>query len=88
MTGPAILTAIRAELEALIAGDGAALLAEVQRIAEFAPDFAMVLDELAGLVLERMADALVDDAHLEQLLGGGELLDGGDARRLLSARRQ
>ena len=52
-------------LEALIAGDGAALLDEVQRIAEFAPDFAMVLDELAG-VLHRL--------QLLQLVGSS----GGD----------
>lgn len=59
-------------LEALIAGDGAALLAEVQRIAEFAPDFAMVLDELAGLLhrlqlLQLVGSSGTDDEPLKEL---------------------
>ncbi len=37
-------------LGALAAGDATALLAEVEHIASFAPDFAQVLDELAGLL--------------------------------------
>ena len=59
-------------LDALIAGDGAALLEEVQRITEFAPDFAMGLDELAGLLhrvqlLQLVGDSGADDAQLKQL---------------------
>ena len=41
---------VRQLLDLLVAGDGAALLDEVDRIASFAPDFAQVLDELAGLL--------------------------------------
>ncbi|ANB18437.1 DNA polymerase III subunit gamma/tau [Dokdonella koreensis] len=41
---------VRLLLEAIAAGDGPALLAEIRRIAEFAPDFAQVLDELASLL--------------------------------------
>ncbi|MBX3699960.1 MAG: DNA polymerase III subunit gamma/tau [Dokdonella sp.] len=37
-------------LVALARGDAAALLAEIEHIAGFAPDFAQVLDELAGLL--------------------------------------
>ena len=39
------------------------------------------LDELAGLMMERVADAFVDQAELEELLGRGELGDRRDARR-------
>ena len=39
------------------------------------------LDELAGLMVERIADALVDQAKLEELLGRGELGDRRDTRR-------
>ena len=59
-------------LEALVASDGAALLEEVQRIAEFAPDFAMVLDELAGVLhrlqlLQLVGSSGTDDAALSAL---------------------
>lgn len=59
-------------LEALIASDGVSLLEEVQRIAEFAPDFAMVLDELAGLLhrlqlLQLVGNSGTDDAALSAL---------------------
>jgi DNA polymerase-3 subunit gamma/tau len=37
-------------LDALAAGDGAALMAECDRIASFAPDFGGVLDDLAGVL--------------------------------------
>ena len=39
------------------------------------------LDELARLMTERLADALVDQTELEQLLGCRQLGDGRDARR-------
>lgn len=39
------------------------------------------LDELTRLVAERLADALIDQAELEQLLGRRQLGDGCDARR-------
>jgi DNA polymerase-3 subunit gamma/tau len=37
-------------LDAVHAGDGAALMAEVDRLAEFSPDFAGVLDEVAAVL--------------------------------------
>ena len=51
------------------AGDGVALLAEIDRIAEFSPDFAGVLDEIAG-VLHRV--------QLKQLVPGYASPDEGD----------
>ena len=39
------------------------------------------LHELARLLAEGLADALVHEAELEELLGGRKLGDGGDARR-------
>ena len=39
------------------------------------------LDELAGLMVERVADALVDQAELEELLSRGELGDRRNTRR-------
>jgi len=51
------------------AGDGAALLAEIDRLAEFSPDFAGVLDEVAA-VLHRV--------QLKQLVSGYSAPDEGD----------
>jgi DNA polymerase-3 subunit gamma/tau len=56
-------------LEAVHAGNGAALLAEVDRLAEFSPDFAGVLDEIAT-VLHRV--------QLKQLVGGYGLAEEAD----------
>jgi DNA polymerase-3 subunit gamma/tau len=56
-------------LEAVNAGDGAALLAEIERLAEFSPDFAAVLDEIAG-VLHRV--------QLKQLVDGYGVAEEGD----------
>ena len=39
------------------------------------------LQKLAGLVNERLAHPLVDEAHLHELLMGGEVPHGGYARR-------
>ena len=50
MLGTVERARVRQLLDLLVAGDGAALLDEVDRIASFAPDFAQVLDELAGLL--------------------------------------
>ncbi|MGA8278582.1 MAG: DNA polymerase III subunit gamma/tau [Rhodanobacteraceae bacterium] len=65
---------VRALLDALAAGDGEALLGEVARIAEFAPDFSQVLDELANLLhrvqlLQLVAGANEEDASLLALAG-------------------
>src|SRR5512146_776676 len=57
-------------LDAVHAGDGAALLAEIDRLAEFSPDFAGVLDEVAA-VLHRV--------QLKQLVSGYSAPDETDA---------
>ncbi len=56
-------------LDAVQAGDGAALLAEIDRLAEFSPDFAGVLDEVAA-VLHRV--------QLKQLVSGYSAPDETD----------
>jgi len=62
-------------IDILAAGDGAALLDEIERIASFAPDFAQVLDELASLLHRIQLLQLVpaaageDDAALLGLAG-------------------
>jgi len=75
MLGTVERAKVRALLDILAGGDGAALLDEIERIASFAPDFAQVLDELAGL-LHRIqllqlipAAAGEDDAELLGLAG-------------------
>jgi DNA polymerase-3 subunit gamma/tau len=62
MLGTVERAKVRVLLEILAAGDGAALLAEIERIAEFSPDFAQVLDELAGLLHRIQLLQLVPDA--------------------------
>ena len=57
---------VRVLLEALVGRDAESLFAEVGRIAEFAPDFGQVLDELAGL-LHRI--------QLQQLMAGAAIAD-------------
>ena len=75
MLGTVERAKVRVLLDRLVSGDGGALLDEVERIASFAPDFAQVLDELAGL-LHRIqllqlipAAAAEDDAPLLALSG-------------------
>ncbi|UXI69633.1 DNA polymerase III subunit gamma/tau [Tahibacter amnicola] len=48
-------------LAAVVAGDGGALMAEVAKLAEFSPDFGMVLDDLAGLLHRVQLKQLVPD---------------------------
>jgi DNA polymerase-3 subunit gamma/tau len=62
MLGTVERAKVRVLLDALSAGDGAALLAEIEHIAGFAPDFAQVLDELAGLLHRIQLLQLVPDA--------------------------
>ena len=62
MLGTVERAKVRTLLEALASNDAARLLDEIARIAEFAPDFSQVLDELAGL-LHRI--------QLRQMLGDG-----------------
>jgi DNA polymerase-3 subunit gamma/tau len=57
-------------LQALAANDGPALMAECDRIASFSPDFAGVLDDIAGL-LHRL--------QLAQLVAGHGLDDAAEA---------
>jgi DNA polymerase-3 subunit gamma/tau len=57
-------------LDALAANDGPALMAECDRIASFSPDFAGVLDDIAGL-LHRL--------QLAQLVAGHGLDDAAEA---------
>ena len=58
-------TIARGQVHALLgqvhAGDGAALMAEVDRLAEFSPDFAQVLDEIAGVLHRVQLKQLVRD---------------------------
>jgi DNA polymerase-3 subunit gamma/tau len=74
---------VRLLLDALAAGDGAGLIAQIGRMAEFAPDFGQVLDELAGLlhrvqILQLVsADAGEDDEALADL---ATRLDPGDVQ--------
>ncbi|MCE5233984.1 MAG: DNA polymerase III subunit gamma/tau [Xanthomonadaceae bacterium] len=56
---------VGALLEALAAGDGTALLAEAARIAGFSPDFAGVLDQLAGALHRIQLRQLVPGFHAE-----------------------
>jgi DNA polymerase-3 subunit gamma/tau len=75
MLGTVERAKVRVLLDILANGDGAALLDEIERIASFAPDFAQVLDELAGLLhrvqlLQLIPDAAgEDDAELLGLSG-------------------
>jgi DNA polymerase-3 subunit gamma/tau len=75
MLGTVERAKVRALLDILAAGDGAALLEEIERIASFAPDYAQVLDEL-GALLHRIqllqlipGSAGEDDAALLGLAG-------------------
>ncbi len=75
MLGTVERAKVRALLDILAVGDAAALLAEIERIASFAPDFAQVLDELGSLLhriqlLQLIPGAIgEDDAALLGLAG-------------------
>ncbi|MGH8171653.1 MAG: DNA polymerase III subunit gamma/tau [Rhodanobacteraceae bacterium] len=75
MLGTVERAKVRVLLDILSAGDGPALLDEIERIGGFAPDFAQVLDELAGLLHRVQLLQLVpeaageDDAALLGLAG-------------------
>ncbi len=71
MLGTVERAKVRVLLDVLANGDGAALLDEVERIASFAPDFAQVLDELAGLLHRIQLVQLIPDAAGEE---GADLL--------------
>jgi DNA polymerase III subunit gamma/tau len=62
MLGTVERAKVRTLLEALAANDSIRLLGEIERIAEFAPDFAQVLDELAGLLHRIQLVQLLADA--------------------------
>jgi DNA polymerase-3 subunit gamma/tau len=73
MLGTVERAKVRVLLERLSLGDGAGLMAEVERIASFAPDFAQVLDELAGLLHRIQLAQLVPDAAEDNGAELGEL---------------
>jgi len=52
---------VHALIEHVHAGDGVALMAEVDRLAEFSPDFAQVLDEISGALHRVQLKQLVRD---------------------------
>ncbi|WP_149194102.1 DNA polymerase III subunit gamma/tau [Luteimonas suaedae] len=65
MLGTVDRTRVGALLEALAAGDGERLLAEVATLAEFAPDWGSVLDALAEALHRIQVRQLVPDAMVE-----------------------
>lgn len=73
MLGTVERAKVRVLLDRLAAGDGAGLLTEIERIASFAPDFAQVLDELAGLLHRIQLVQLVPDAADEDGADLGDL---------------
>jgi len=77
MLGTVERARVRVLLEILAAGDGGALLDEIERIAGFAPDFGQVLDELAGLLhriqLLQLVPAAAGEEDAELLALGGRI---------------
>ena len=71
MLGTVERAKVRMLLDTLAAGDGSALMAEIDHIGAFAPDFGQVLDELAGLLHRVQLLQLVPDAAGE---GDADLL--------------
>ena len=83
MLGTVERAKVRVLLELLAGAEGASLLDEVERMAGFAPDFAQVLDELAGLLHRIQLLQLVPDAGGEDsadLLGLAGRLDAQDVQ--------
>ena len=78
MLGTVDRTRVEALLGAIVARDASALLAEVELLAQFAPDFAVVLDELANLLHRVQVAQLVPDARRDE--------DGADAAAGFAAR--
>ena len=71
MLGTVERAKVRILFDAVAAGDGGSLVAEIEHIAGFAPDFGQVLDELAGLLHRLQLLQLVPDAAGE---GSADLL--------------
>ncbi len=82
MLGTVERAKVKTLLEALAANNPAQLLAEIERIAEFAPDFAQVLDELAGLLHRIQLRQLLAEAAPEEDAGLGELATRIDPREV------
>jgi DNA polymerase-3 subunit gamma/tau len=71
MLGTVERAKVRVLLDTLASSDGPALFEEIERVASFAPDFAQVLDELAGLLHRVQLLQLIPGAAGE---GDAELL--------------
>ena len=82
MLGTVERAKVKTLLEALAANDPAQLLAEIERIAEFAPDFGQVLDELAGLLHRIQLRQLLAEAAHEDDAGLAELTASIDPREV------
>ncbi|MEO7432270.1 MAG: DNA polymerase III subunit gamma/tau, partial [Dokdonella sp.] len=83
MLGTVERARVRVLLETLASGDGATLLDEVERLASFAPDFAQVLDEFAGLLHRVQLLQLIPGSASEsdaELLGLGGRLASEDVQ--------
>ncbi len=57
---------VHALLQAAHAGDGAALMMEIDRLAEFSPDYAGVLDEIAGVLHQVQLAQLIPQYQAEE----------------------
>jgi DNA polymerase-3 subunit gamma/tau len=61
-------------IQAVHAGDGARLMAEIDRLAEFSPDFAGVLDEVAGALHRVQIKQLVAEHVAVEQAGDAEIV--------------
>ncbi len=82
MLGTVERARVRVLLDAISAHDGSALLDEIDRIGELSPDFAQVLDELAGLLHRIQLLQLVNEAATDADGAISDLAQGIDAREI------
>ena len=82
MLGTVERAKVKTLLDAIAANDATQLLAEIERIAEFAPDFTQVLDELAGLLHRIQLRQLLADAAAEDDAGLADLTARIDPREV------
>ena len=81
MLGTVERARIRVLLESVVAADAVELFREIERIAEFAPDFAQVLDALAGL-LHRIQLRQLGTGILDETDGSAALAERIDPREV------